>query len=47
MTTIYLNEYKISKVDDDQISIGIDGEGGTFDLKDFEAVVAKFYKENF
>tara|TARA_R110002126_G_scaffold277279_1_gene423042 strand:+ start:202 stop:357 length:156 start_codon:yes stop_codon:yes gene_type:complete len=47
--TIHLNTYQISKLDDDQISITIkgEGEGGTFDLKAFEKVVGEFYNENF
>jgi len=46
---IYLEKYIISKLDDNQIVITInkDGEGGTFDIKDFERVVDKFYKDNF
>ena len=47
--TIHLNTYQISKLDDDQLNISIrgEGEGGTFDLKAFEELVDKFYKENF
>ncbi len=46
---VYLNKYVIDKLDDDQISISIigDGEGGTFSLEEFEKVVDKFYEENF
>lgn len=48
-STIYLNKYSVSKIDDDQLEISIigDGEGGVFSLTEFEKVVDKFYNEEF
>ncbi len=49
MSTIYLDKYLLSKLDDGQIEITIigDGEGGIFSLQEFEKVVDKFYNDNF
>ena len=45
---ITVGDFIITELDDEKISIVTqDGEGGNFSLADFEAIIAKFFDENF
>jgi hypothetical protein len=46
-STLYLNGFQVCRIEDDLIIMSTNGEGGRFNMQEFEDVVRDFFNKNF